>query len=41
MVKTKKNKRVNALKELECLYKEFGFKAVILKGALAKGQGEK
>lgn len=31
MVKAKKNERVNALKEVKCLCKEFGFTAGILK----------
>ena len=34
-------KRASALKEVKRLYKEFGFTAGMLKGALAKGRGEK
>ena len=41
MVEAKKNMRANALKEVKCLCKEFGFTAGMLKGALAKGRGEK
>ena len=41
MVEAKKNERANALKEVKCLCKEFGFTAGMLKGALAKGRGEK
>ena len=41
MVEAKKNERANALKEVNRLCKEFGFSAGILKGALAKGRGEK
>ena len=41
MVEAKKNERANALKEVKRLYKEFGFTAGMLKGALAKGRGEK
>ena len=41
MVEAKKNERANALKEAKRLCKEFGFTAGMLKGALAKGRGEK
>jgi hypothetical protein len=41
MVEAKKNERTNALKEVKRLCKEFGFTAGMLKGALAKGRGEK
>ena len=41
MVEAKKNEHANALKEVKCLCKEFGFTAGMLKGALAKGRGEK
>ena len=41
MVEAKKNERANALKEVKRLCKEFGFTAGMLKGALAKGRGEK
>jgi hypothetical protein len=41
MVKAKKNKRANALKEVKRLCKEFVFTTGMLKGALAKGGGEK
>ena len=41
MVEAKKNERANALKEVKRLCKEFGFTTGMLKGALAKGQGEK
>ena len=41
MVEAKKNKRANTLKEVKRLSKEFGFTAGMLKGALAKGRGEK
>ena len=41
MIEAKKNERANALKEVKCLCKEFGFTAGMLKGALAKGRGEK
>jgi hypothetical protein len=33
--------RTNALKEVKRLFKEFGFTAGMLKGALAKGRSEK
>ena len=38
MVEAKKNERVNALKEVKRLCKEFGYTAGILKGALAEGR---
>lgn len=38
MVEAKKNERANALKEVKRLYKEFGFTADLLKGALAEGR---
>ena len=41
MVEAKKSERANALKEVKRLCKEFGFIAGMLKGALAKGRGEK
>jgi len=41
MIEAKKNERANALKEVKRLCKEFGFTAGMLKGALAKGRGEK
>ena len=41
MVEAKKNERVNVLKEVKRLCKEFGFMAGVLKGALAKGRGKK
>ena len=41
MVEAKKNERVNALKEVKRLCKEFGFTARMLKRPLAKGRGEK
>lgn len=41
MIEAKKSERANALKEVKRLCKEFGFTAEILKGALAKGRGEK
>jgi len=37
MVQAKKSERANALKEVKCLYKEFGFTAGMLKGSLAEG----
>ena len=37
MAEAKKNKRTNALKEVKRLFKEFGFTAGMLKGALAAG----
>ena len=41
MVEAKKNERVNALKEVKRLCKEFGFTAGMLKGALAEGRKPK
>ena len=41
MVEAKKNERANTLKEVKRLCKEFGFNSWMLKGALAKGRGEK
>ena len=41
MVEAEKNERANALKEVKRLCKEFVFTAGMLKGALAKGLGEK
>ena len=41
MAEAKKNERTNALKEVKRLCKEFGFTVGMLKGALAKGRGEK
>ena len=41
MIEAKKNERANALKEVKCLCKEFGFTAGMLKSALARGRGEK
>ena len=41
MVEAKKNERANALKEVKCLCKEFGFTAGMLKGILAKGSDGK
>ena len=38
MVKTKKNERANALKEVTRLCKEFGFTVGMLKGLLAAGR---
>jgi len=38
MVEAKKNERANALKEVKCLCKEFGYTACMLKGALAEGR---
>ena len=38
MAEAKKNERINALKEIKCLCKEFGFTAGMLKGALAEGR---
>ena len=38
MVEVKKNERANALKEVKCLCKEFGFTAGMLKGSLAQGR---
>ena len=41
MAEAKKSKLTNALKEVKRLCKEFGFTTGMLKGALAKGRGEK
>ncbi len=41
MVEAKKNERANTLKEVKRLCKELGFTGGMLKGALAKGRGEK
>ena len=41
MAEAKKNERTNAIKEVKRLCKEFEFTAGMLKGALAKGRGEK
>ena len=41
MNKAKKNERMNVLKEVKCLYKEFEFTARMLKGVLVKGRSEK
>tara|TARA_B100000795_G_C22701820_1_gene399952 strand:- start:799 stop:924 length:126 start_codon:yes stop_codon:yes gene_type:complete len=41
MNKAKKNERANALKEVKCLCKEFGFTSGMLKGSLAKGRKQK
>ena len=41
IVEAKKNERAYALKEVKRLCKEFGFAAGMLKGAAAKGRGEK
>ena len=38
MVEAKKNERVNTLKEVKRLCKEFGFTAGMLKGSLADGR---
>ena len=38
MVEAKKNKRTNALKEVNRLCKDFGFTAGMLEGSLAKGR---
>jgi hypothetical protein len=38
MVEAKKNERANALREVKLLFKEFGFTAGMLKGALAQGR---
>ena len=38
MVEAKKRERTGALKEVKRLYKELGFTAGMLKGALAKGR---
>ena len=41
MAAAKKRERAEALKTVKRLCKEFGFTAGMLKGALAKGRGEK
>ena len=41
MDEAKKNEHANVLKEVKRLCKEFEFTAGMLKGALAKGHGEK
>ena len=41
IVEAKKNKRVNTLKEVNRLCKEFGFMAEPLRGPLAKGRNKK
>lgn len=41
MDQAKKNEHANALNEVKRICKEFGFTAGMLKGALAKGRGEK
>jgi len=41
MVEAKKSERANALKEVKCLCKEFGFTAGMLKGSLAEGRKKK
>ena len=41
MVEAKRNERVEVLKTVKRLCKEFGFTAGMLKGALAKGRGQK
>jgi hypothetical protein len=38
MAEAKKNERANALKEIKCLCKEFGFTAGMLKCSLAEGR---
>jgi len=38
MAEAKKNERTDALKEVKCLCKEFGFTAGTLKGLLANGR---
>ena len=40
MFEAKKNERVNALKEVRRLCKEFGITTGMLKGSLAKGCGQ-
>ena len=40
-MEAKKSERVNALKEVKRLCKEFGFTAEMLKGALAEGRKQK
>ena len=41
MAEAKKSERTTAVKEVKPLCKEFGFTTGMLKGALAKGRGEK
>ena len=41
MALAKKNEHAKALKEVKRLYKEFGFTAGVLKGAVGEGRGEK
>ena len=41
MVAFKKHKCTYALKEVKCLYKEFGFIASMLKGSLSEGRKRK
>ena len=41
MIEGKKNERVNALKEVKRLCKEFGFTAGMLNGVLAEGRKKK
>jgi hypothetical protein len=41
MAEAKKNERTNALEEVKRLFKDFYFTAGMLKGALARGGGEK
>ena len=41
MAEAKKSERTNALKEVKRFCKDFGFTARVLKGALARGDGEK
>ena len=41
MVEAKTSERANALKEVNCLCKEFGFTAGMLKGSLAEGRKSK
>ncbi len=38
MVEAENNERTNTLKEVKCIYKEFGFTAGVLKGSLTKGR---
>jgi hypothetical protein len=38
MAEAKKNERADALKEVKCLCKEFGFTSGMLKGSLAEGR---
>ena len=41
MIEAKKNELANALKEVQRLFKEFGFTAGMLKGSLAEGRKQK